>query len=119
MLDEKIRDVFADMVVLKDPQRSEYFSNLSMPSYMRDWLVMKFSDDDVWRIISPHNKSVRGLKWNLAYIDAYNTTLDDYMNVIIPSGDTTMVEEPKYFNWENEYFKDLVTGKRQEFKWIE
>lgn len=31
---------------LKDPQRSEYFSNLSMPSYMRDWLVMKFSDDD-------------------------------------------------------------------------
>lgn len=46
MLDEKIREVFADMVVLKDPQRSEYFSNLSMPSYMRDWLVMKFSDDD-------------------------------------------------------------------------
>ena len=46
MLDEKIRDVFADMVVLKDPQRSEYFSNLSMPSYMRDWLVMKFSDED-------------------------------------------------------------------------
>ena len=34
------------MVVLKDPQRSEYFSNLSMPSYMRDWLVMKFSDED-------------------------------------------------------------------------
>ena len=46
MLEEKIRDVFADMVVLKDPQRSEYFSNLSIPSYMRDWLVMKFSDDN-------------------------------------------------------------------------
>lgn len=46
MLEEKIKNVFADMVVLKDPQRSEYFSNLSMPSYMRDWLVMKFSDDD-------------------------------------------------------------------------
>ena len=46
MLEDKVRDVFADMVVLKDPQRSEYFSNLSMPSYMRDWLVMKFSDDD-------------------------------------------------------------------------
>ena len=27
MLEEKIREVFADMVVLKDPQRSEYFSN--------------------------------------------------------------------------------------------
>lgn len=46
MLENKIREVFADMVVLKDPQRSEYFSNLSMPSYMRDWLVMKFSDED-------------------------------------------------------------------------
>lgn len=46
MLEDKVKEVFADMVVLKDPQRSEYFSNLSMPSYMRDWLVMKFSDDD-------------------------------------------------------------------------
>lgn len=46
MLEEKVREVFADMVVLKDPQRSEYFSNLSIPSYMRDWLVMKFSDDE-------------------------------------------------------------------------
>ena len=46
MLEEKIREIFADMVVLKDPQRSEYFSNLSIPSYMRDWLVMKFSDED-------------------------------------------------------------------------
>ena len=46
MLEDKIRDIFADMVVRKDPQRSEYFSNLSIPSYMRDWLVMKFSDED-------------------------------------------------------------------------
>lgn len=46
MLEDKIRDIFADMVVLKDPQRSEYFSNLSIPSYMRDWLVMKFSDEN-------------------------------------------------------------------------
>lgn len=46
MLEDKVREVFADMVVLKDPQRNEYFSNLSIPSYMRDWLVMKFSDDD-------------------------------------------------------------------------
>lgn len=46
MLEEKIKEYFADMVVLKDPQRSEYFSNLSIPSYMRDWIVMKFSDDE-------------------------------------------------------------------------
>ena len=46
MIEEKVRDIFADMVVLKDPKRSEYFSNLSIPSYMRDWIVMKFSDDE-------------------------------------------------------------------------
>ncbi len=45
MLEDKVRRVFADMVVLKDPKRSEFFSSLSMPSYMRDWLVMKFSDN--------------------------------------------------------------------------
>lgn len=46
MLEDKVRDVFSDIVVLKNPERTEFFSNLSLPSYMRDWLVMKFSDDD-------------------------------------------------------------------------
>jgi ATP-dependent Lon protease len=45
MLQSKIIDIFAEMVVLKDPKRTEFFSNLSLPSYMRDWLVMKFSDE--------------------------------------------------------------------------
>ena len=44
MLEDKIKESFANMIVLKDPKRSEFFSNLSLPSYMRDWLVMKFSD---------------------------------------------------------------------------
>lgn len=44
MREEKIKTYFSDMVVLKDPEKAEFFSNLSMPSYMRDWLVMKFSD---------------------------------------------------------------------------
>lgn len=46
MNDKKIRDVFPDMVVLKNPKRTEFFSNLSLPSYMRDWLIMKFSDEN-------------------------------------------------------------------------
>lgn len=46
MLEDKMRDVFADMVVLKNPERTEFFANLSLPSYMRDWLVMKFSDNE-------------------------------------------------------------------------
>jgi len=46
MTQDKVRSVFANMVVLKDPERTAFFSNLSLPSYMRDWLVMKFSDRD-------------------------------------------------------------------------
>lgn len=41
----KIKDVFAEMVVLKNPERTKFFADLSLPSYMRDWLVMKFSDE--------------------------------------------------------------------------
>lgn len=42
---EKLKEVFAEMVVLKNPERTKFFSDLSLPSYMRDWLVMKFSDE--------------------------------------------------------------------------
>lgn len=75
MLEEKIKEAFADMVVLKDPKRSEFFSNLSLPSYMRDWLVMKFSNDDgkidydsvlayVKQYI-PDRESFQSIKYNL------------------------------------------------------
>ena len=43
---DKIKDVFTGMVVLKDQDRTKFFSALSLPSYMRDWLVMKFSDEN-------------------------------------------------------------------------
>ena len=68
MLEDKIRDVFSDMVVLKDPKRSEYFSKLSIPSYMRDWLVMKFSDEDG----AVDYESVR------RYINRYIPSREDY-----------------------------------------
>lgn len=68
MLEDKIREVFADMVVLKDPKRSEYFSKLSIPSYMRDWLVMKFSDEDG----NIDYESVR------RYINRYIPSREDY-----------------------------------------
>lgn len=45
-VEDKVREYFSEMIVLKDPKRTEFFSNLSLPSYMRDWLVMKFSNSD-------------------------------------------------------------------------
>ena len=34
------------MLVYKSPSNSKFFSSLSLPSYMRDWLVMRFSDEN-------------------------------------------------------------------------
>ena len=75
MLEDKVRSTFSDMVVLKDPKRSEFFSNLSMPSYMRDWLVMKFSDNqgniDYDSVLNytkrfiPDREAFQGIKYNL------------------------------------------------------
>ena len=43
---EKLRDTFGDMVVYKDLKKSNFFSAISLPSFMRDWILKKFQDDD-------------------------------------------------------------------------
>jgi ATP-dependent Lon protease len=68
MNDTKLRDVFADMVVLKRPDRAKFFSDLSLPAYMRDWLVMKFSDND-------GNVDTNSVS---RYIKQYLPTTDEY-----------------------------------------
>jgi ATP-dependent Lon protease len=41
---EKLRNCFDEMVVYKDLQKSNFFSALSLPSFMRDWLLKRFAD---------------------------------------------------------------------------
>ncbi|MDR1766157.1 MAG: BREX system Lon protease-like protein BrxL [Lachnospiraceae bacterium] len=43
---EKLRNVFDEMVVYKDLRKSNFFSALSLPSFMRDWLLKKFEDEN-------------------------------------------------------------------------
>jgi len=43
---EKLRNCFDEMVVYKDLKKSNFFSSLSLPSFMRDWLLKKFEDDN-------------------------------------------------------------------------
>jgi len=43
---DKARDLFANMLVYKSAARSKQFSALSIPPYLRDWLVMRFSDSE-------------------------------------------------------------------------
>lgn len=42
---KKLRALFEEMVVYKDLQRSNFFSSLSLPSFMRDWLLKKFMNE--------------------------------------------------------------------------
>jgi ATP-dependent Lon protease len=45
-LDEKIRSIFLNESIYKDPRKSKFFSTLNIPSYLRDWLVKKYSTND-------------------------------------------------------------------------
>ena len=45
-MEEKLKECFSEMVVYKDLKKSNFFSSLSLPSFLRDWLLKKFSDDN-------------------------------------------------------------------------
>jgi len=45
-LEEKLKRHFGEMLVYKSSANSKFFSALSLPSYMRDWLVMRFSNSE-------------------------------------------------------------------------
>jgi len=43
---EKLKECFDEMVIYKDLKKSNFFSALSLPSFLRDWLLKKFEDDE-------------------------------------------------------------------------
>jgi len=43
---DKLRNCFDEMVVYKDLKKSNFFSALSLPSFMRDWLLKRFADEN-------------------------------------------------------------------------
>lgn len=43
---DKLRNCFDEMVVYKDLKKSNFFYSLSLPSFMRDWILKKFEDED-------------------------------------------------------------------------
>ena len=45
LLAEKIKTVFEDMAVYKDLRKTNFFASLSLPAFMRDWMIQKFSDE--------------------------------------------------------------------------
>ena len=72
--EKKLKKYYGDMLVYKSPSNSKFFSSLSLPSYMRDWLVMRFSDENGQidkREISDYVKRVIPKKeqWNNYLVD--------------------------------------------------
>ncbi len=43
---EKLKYYFEDMVVYKDLKESNFFKSLSLPSFLRDWLLKMFEDEN-------------------------------------------------------------------------
>lgn len=43
---DKLKDCFDEMLVYKDLKKTNFFSSLSLPAFMRDWLLKKFEDED-------------------------------------------------------------------------
>ena len=43
--DTKLKKFFGDMLVRKSSANAKFFFALSLPSFMRDWLVMRFADE--------------------------------------------------------------------------
>mgnify|MGYP000056658594 CR=1 FL=1 len=46
MLEEKLRECFDEMTVFKDLKKTNAFNALSLPSFLRDWLLKKFEDEN-------------------------------------------------------------------------
>ena len=43
---DKLRECFSDMVVYKDLAASNFFNSLSLPAFLRDWMLKKFQGPD-------------------------------------------------------------------------
>lgn len=76
-MENKLKQCFPDMIVYKSPEQGKFFSTLSLPSFIRDWLVMKFADENgslnkeevteyVKRVI-PKKEQWESIKYDIAY----------------------------------------------------
>lgn len=43
---EKLKDAFDDMIVFKDLKKNNFIASFKLPSFMRDWVLKRFQDDE-------------------------------------------------------------------------
>ena len=47
---DRLRDAFDEMVLYKDLKKSNFISSFKLPSFMRDWVIKRFQDEDGVRV---------------------------------------------------------------------
>lgn len=144
MEEDKIKDVFADMVVLKSPKRASFFKDLKMPSYMRDWIVMKFSDDEgnidherVQNYIQkyvPSKEDFEHMKFQLTNGETINILTKIRVTVDIKTGETMfdmldfgnaksgaggIIEKQVVEKWQNTLLKENENWGIIELTWMQ
>ena len=45
-MEDKLRQYFGEMIVFKDLKKSNFFSAMNLPSFLRDWILKEFQTDD-------------------------------------------------------------------------
>lgn len=68
---DKLRECFDEMVVYKDLKKTNFVSTLSLPSFLRDWLLKKFADDE-------GNVDVEEIK---EFVQEYIPNKDDWQRI--------------------------------------
>lgn len=46
LISEKVKEVFPDMAIKKNPENTSFFMRQSIPSFLRDWIIMRFADEE-------------------------------------------------------------------------
>ena len=78
---ERLKDAFDEMVVYKDLKKSNFISSFKLPSFMRDWVLKRFQDDD----------GVIDVDGAVEFIKEYIPKKDDWksiLNRVVQDGET-------------------------------
>mgnify|MGYP000534386498 FL=1 len=70
-MSDKLRECFDEMVVYKDLGEMSFLKTLKLPSFLRDWVLKKFEDDD-------GNFDIRDL---LDFVNTYMPRKEDWLSI--------------------------------------
>ncbi|MGI6684592.1 MAG: BREX system Lon protease-like protein BrxL [Bacillota bacterium] len=80
-LDRKIKDIFVDESICKTPERYNMFSGVKVPSFIKDWLIKRYSDDE-------DNIDKQGL---LRFLSNHIPSKDSYIRSRLLQGETIQI----------------------------